>query len=76
MLKESLKDKNIMYTSRINNMAPIQTKFTEHINAKKALSALQMSKADLKQTFWDPCETFEDSEKRKRAPRLGSIKKN
>ena len=61
--------------NEVNNMSNIQTKFTEHASAKKALSALQVSKADLKQTFWGPGETFEDSEKRKRAPRLGSIKK-
>ena len=38
----------------------MQTKFTERINTNKALNMLNMPRKEVKETFWDSEETFQD----------------
>lgn len=38
----------------------MQTKFTERINTSKALNILNMPRREVKETFWDSDETFQD----------------
>ena len=42
-----------MTSTEMQNQIQIQTKFTEHANAEKALSILDMNKKEIKETFWD-----------------------
>ena len=38
----------------------MNTKYTERINTNKALNILNMPRREVKETFWDSDETFQD----------------
>jgi hypothetical protein len=38
----------------------MQTKFTERINTSKALNILNTPRKEVKETFWDSNENFQD----------------